>query len=130
MLSILPGNAHGDYLEGTSGIGIWGSQKVEHTRPAGNSAEFLHGGSPIVANDSRKQQPISVASIEGWKMRQANERPAASAEGRLAKEEVRRLSRAQKQAALLRLILSDSVAEKDLEAMIQAAGSLAPEGGG
>jgi hypothetical protein len=82
-----------------------------------------------VANDSRKQQPISVASIEGWKMRQANERPAASAEGRLAKEEVRRLSRAQKQAALLRLILSDSVAETDLEAMIQAAGSLAPEGG-
>jgi hypothetical protein len=76
-----------------------------------------------VANDSRKQQPISVASIEGWKMRQANERPGAVAECRLAKEEVRRLSRAQKQAALLRLIVSDGVAETDLDAMIQAAWS-------
>jgi hypothetical protein len=74
-------------------------------------------------NDNRGQRQ-RVASIEGWKKRQAPETTTAPAGGKLVKENVRLLSRAQKQAALLRLILSDTITEAGLDAMIEAGVSL------
>jgi|HubBroStandDraft_6_1064221.scaffolds.fasta_scaffold255846_2 hypothetical protein len=58
----------------------------------------------------------TVASIEAWK-----NRPAEEIRARLARENVLLVTRAQKQAALLRLITSDDISESDLDAMIHAA---------
>jgi hypothetical protein len=58
----------------------------------------------------------TVSSIEAWK-----NRPAEEIRARLARENVLLVTRAQKQAALLRLITSDDISESDLDAMIHAA---------
>ena len=63
-----------------------------------------------------KTTPPKVASIAGWKSRSAEDMRAT-----LARENVLPLSRVQKQAALLRLIMSDDTLESELDAMICAA---------
>jgi hypothetical protein len=72
----------------------------------------------------------SVVSIQGWKQRPAHEGPALPAGEKPTKENLHLLSRPQKQAALLKLILSDTTLEEDLDAMIQAAVSVVTRRGG
>src|SRR3984885_16273968 len=102
-----------------------------------------------MANDSSKRPPIrthqpnppdkpyssvqrtatrahGVVSIQDWKKRPSPKSPTWAAHIRPYKEDVRLLSMAQKQAALLRVILSDTIAEADLDAMIQTAVSMVP----
>jgi hypothetical protein len=81
------------------------------------------------AEETVTQLP-AVASIQDWKKRLVNNSPARAAEARQMKEDLHLLSRVQKQAALLRLILSDTIEEGHLEAMIQTATSFAATHGG
>jgi len=63
-----------------------------------------------------KTTPPKVASIAGWK-----DRSAGDVRARLPYENVPLLTRVEKQAALLRLIMSDDTLESELDAMIRAA---------
>jgi hypothetical protein len=72
-----------------------------------------------------------VTSIEGWKRRQPPEIATAPPAGTgSTKEILRQMTRREKQAALLKLIMSDTAEETDLDAMIQTAVSLAARRGG
>ena len=66
-----------------------------------------------------KTTPPKVASIAGWKNRSAEDMRA-----RLLSENILLLTRVQKQAALLRLIMSDDTLESELDAMIHAAATV------
>jgi hypothetical protein len=74
--------------------------------------------------DTVTQLP-AVTSIEDWKKRPISKSPDRLAQTKQMREDIHLLSRVQKQATLLRLIVSDTVEESDLEAMIQTATSLA-----
>jgi hypothetical protein len=71
----------------------------------------------------RTHQP-SVVSIQGWKQRPVQESPTLPADTKPTKKNLHLLSRPQKQGALLRLILSDTILEEELDAMIKAAVSV------
>ena len=91
-----------------------------------------------MANESNERRtnsddpnPRGVTSIEGWKRRQSPEiSTAPPAEVGSTKEILRQMTRREKQAALLKLIMSDTAEETDLDAMIQTAVSLAARRGG
>jgi hypothetical protein len=67
------------------------------------------GGTPVT--DEPLAQLPAVASIEDWKKRLDNNGSVRAAEAKQMREGLHLLSRVQKQAALLRLILSDTVEE-------------------
>jgi hypothetical protein len=92
-----------------------------------NTKEPIHTSEPeppglacAQAEEIGSQQP-SVVSIQGWKQRPVQKSPTLPAEMKPTKENLHLLSRPQKQGALLRLILSDTILEEELDAMIQAA---------
>jgi hypothetical protein len=72
----------------------------------------------------------SVISIQGWKRRTRDEKPSPTEKMRPTKKDVPPWGRAYKQATLLRLILSDTIAEADLDAMIDTVASLVRRRGG
>jgi hypothetical protein len=84
--------------------------------------------------DSFRQKTVTqfpaVTSVDDWKKRLARRSPGRAAETKQMREDLHLLSRVQKQATLLRLILSDTIEEGDLEAMIQTATSFASTRGG
>jgi hypothetical protein len=95
-----------------------------------NTKEPVHTSKPEPSSspcprveEIRTHQP-SVVSIQGWKQRPVHQSPTLPAETKPTKENLHLLSRPQKQGALLRLILSDTVLEEELDAMIQAAVSV------
>jgi hypothetical protein len=65
-----------------------------------------------------------VVSIQAWKRRPAHEGRTLPAGAKPTRENLLLLSRPQKQAALLKLILSDTILEEELDAMLQAAVSI------
>jgi hypothetical protein len=94
----------------------------------GNQSE--PGVLPCAQAEESGTEQRSVVSIQGWKERPAHEGPTVPPETRPTKENLHLLSRPQKQAALLKLILSDTTLEDDLDAMIQAAVSVVTGRGG
>jgi hypothetical protein len=88
------------------------------------------GGLPSPQAEEIGTEQPSVVSIQGWKQRPAHEGPTLPPEAKPTKENLHLLSRPQKQAALLRLILSDTTLEDDLDAMIEAAVSVVTRRGG
>jgi hypothetical protein len=90
-----------------------------------------------MANESNRKhanaddpKPSGVTSIEGWKRRQPPEIATAPTKVGSTKEILLQMTRREKQAALLKLIMSDTAEETDLDAMIQTAVSLAARRGG
>jgi hypothetical protein len=90
-----------------------------------------------MANESNEKRanadgpkPSGFISIEGWKRRQPLKISAAPTDVGSTKEILRQMTRREKQAALLKLIMSDTAEETDLDAMIQTAVSLAARRGG
>jgi hypothetical protein len=90
-----------------------------------------------MANESNQKRanaydpkPHGVVSIEGWRRRQSPEMSTGPAEIGSTKEILRLMTRREKQAALLKLVMSDTAEEGDLDAMIQTALSLAARRGG
>jgi hypothetical protein len=90
-----------------------------------------------MANESNRKhanaddpKPSGVTSIEGWKRRQPPEIATAPTKVGSTKEILLQMTRREKQAALLKLIMSDTAEETDLGAMIQTAVSLAARRGG
>jgi hypothetical protein len=81
------------------------------------------------AEEIGSQQP-TVVSIQGWKQRPVQESRTLPSDTKPTKENLHLLSRPQKQGALLRLILSDTVLEEELDAMIRAAVSVVTRRGG
>jgi len=63
----------------------------------------------------------TVTSIGDWRTRKANRRPVSSESISPARTT---LTRSERQAALLRLLLSDEITDDDLDAMLQAARSI------
>jgi len=72
----------------------------------------------------RKSQAISsgcqVINLDNWRRNASGRRPAISPLLYLREADFRMLSRAQKQAALLRCIVSDDIKDSDLDAMARA----------
>jgi len=71
----------------------------------------------------------SVVNIQSWKKRPLQQYTGTAVEVKAPKEDVRLLSRTQKQATLLRLVLSDDIDESDLDAIVEAALSLVSKRG-
>jgi hypothetical protein len=107
---------------------------ADDSRKQRRHASKAKGTEPPDRPDSFRQEAVTqlpaVTNIEDWKKRPVNKDPARTAETRQMRGDLHLLSRVQKQAALLRLILSDTIEEGDLEAMIQTATSFASTGGG
>jgi hypothetical protein len=102
--------------------------RVQRERPGRDAPRRPANSEPAVAlthiqrerpGRGAPRQPGQVTSIQEWKNRTAR-KAAASARRQFYQERIRRMSTEQKQAALLRVIMSDQITQDELDLLLLA----------
>jgi hypothetical protein len=84
-------------------------------------------GGKATRSDQRndRERRSKVVSIEDWKKHYRREPPDEPASAELCSEKIRLLSTTQKQALLLRFIVSEDITNRELDPMLKAITPLA-----